>query len=346
MELFYSTDIRDRKGRALFGDNVAESGVASRVVLSAAEAEHCAKVMRHKEGDIVFIIDGKGGLYNCRIEKIVLPKKGEAHVECAVLEESHGVGGRNYHLVMAVCPTKNMDRYEWFVEKATELGVDQIVPVISEHSIRTSVKKERLEALALSATKQSLKSYLPEIADSISVSDFLNKCSCKDGEASARRILKLIAHCEDGDKKTIRQRLEDFMKAYRRTDGVIGGDGCQAIPEVDGVIDGDGCQAIPGVEGVIDGDGCQAIRGVDGVIDGDGCRAIPGVDGVIDVDDCQASKGLSVVIMIGPEGDFSSREIELALQKGFLPVTLGESRLRVETAAVVSVSEIYFASQG
>ena len=301
MELFYSTDIRDRKGRALFGDNVAESGVASRVVLSAAEAEHCAKVMRHKEGDIVFIIDGKGGLYNCRIEKIVLPRKGEAHVECAVLEESHGVGGRNYHLVMAVCPTKNMDRYEWFVEKATELGVDQIVPVISEHSIRTSVKKERLEALALSATKQSLKSYLPEIADSISVSDFLNKCSCKDGEASARRILKLIAHCEEGEKKTIRQRLEVFMKAYRRTDGVIDGDGCQAIP------------------------------GVDGVIDGDGCRA---------------SKDLSVVIMIGPEGDFSSREIELALQKGFLPVTLGESRLRVETAAVVSVSEIYFAIQG
>lgn len=301
MELFYSTDIRDRKGRALFGDNVAESGVASRVVLSAAEAEHCAKVMRHKEGDIVFIIDGKGGLYNCRIEKIVLPRKGEAHVECAVLEESHGVGGRNYHLVMAVCPTKNMDRYEWFVEKATELGVDQIVPVISEHSIRTSVKKERLEALALSATKQSLKSYLPEIADSISVSDFLNKCSCKDGEASARRILKLIAHCEDGDKKTIRQRLEEFMKAYRRADGIPDVDDCQAIPEVDGVIDGDGCRA---------------------------------------------SKDLSVVIMIGPEGDFSTREIELALQKGFLPVTLGESRLRVETAAVVSVSEIYFASQG
>ena len=301
MELFYSTDIRDRKGRALFGDNVAESGVASRVVLSAAEAEHCAKVMRHKEGDIVFIIDGKGGLYNCRIDKIVLPKKGEAHVECAVLEESHGVGGRNYHLVMAVCPTKNMDRYEWFVEKATELGVDQIVPVISEHSIRTSVKKDRLEALALSATKQSLKSYLPEISDSISVSDFLNKCSCKDGETSARRILKLIAHCEEGEKKTIRQRLEEFMKAYRRSDGIPGGDDCQAIPGVDGVIDGDGCQA---------------------------------------------SKDLSVVIMIGPEGDFSTREIELALQKGFLPVTLGESRLRVETAAVVSVSEIYFASQG
>ena len=301
MELFYSTDIRDKKGCGIFPVGAAGAGAASQVVLSGSEAEHCAKVMRHKEGDIVFIIDGKGGLYNCCIEKIVLPKKGEAHVECAVLEESHGVGGRNYHLVMAVCPTKNMDRYEWFVEKATELGVDQIVPVISEHSIRTSVKKERLEALALSATKQSLKSCLPEIADSISVSDFLNKCSFKDGEASAHRILKLIAHCEEGEKKTIRQRLEDFLKAYLRTDGIR---------------------------------------------DEGGCQAIPGVEGVIDVDDCRASKDLSVVIMIGPEGDFSTREIELALQKGFLPVTLGESRLRVETAAVVSVSEIYFASQG
>ena len=90
----------------------------------------------------------------------------------------------------------------------------------------------------------------------------------------------------------------------------------------------------------------KAYRRVDGIPGRDGRQAIPGVDGVIDGDDCQASKDLSVVIMIGPEGDFSTREIELALQKGFLPVTLGESRLRVETAAVVSVSEIYFAAQG
>ena len=255
MELFYSTDIRCGKGN--------RAG-AERLVLAGGEADHCVRVMRHKEGESIFVIDGKGGLYNCRIEKVMLPKKGEASVECAVLEESHGVGGLNYHLVMAVCPTKNMDRYEWFVEKATELGVDEIVPVISEHSIRTSLKKERLEALALSATKQSLKSYLPQIAEPVSVLDFI----CRD---YGKGELKLMAHCEEGEKETIRNCLAGFSGS---------------VPE------------------------------------GEKPR---------------------VVIMIGPEGDFSAKEIQLAREKGFLPVTLGSSRLRVETAAVVAVSEIYFA---
>ena len=146
MELFYSTDIRN-----------------TLIILSGSEADHCARVMRHKEGDTVFIIDGMGGLYNCRIRAISLPRRGEASVECEVVEKSLGVGARNYRLVMAVCPTKNMDRYEWFAEKATELGVDTIVPIISEHSIRTTLKKERLEALVLAATKQSLKSCLPTV---------------------------------------------------------------------------------------------------------------------------------------------------------------------------------------
>ena len=243
MELFYSTDIKK-----------------SVITLSGAEADHCARVMRHREGDTVFVMDGKGGLYNCTIARIVLPKRGDAVVECSVVEKSQGVGARNYHLVMAVCPTKNMDRYEWFVEKATELGVDSIVPIISDHSIRTSVKKERLEALVLAATKQSLKSCLPVVEDAVSVTDFLNR---DFGEGS----LRLMAHCEEGEKKTIRERLSDF-----------------------------------------------------------------------------AADNLRVVLMIGPEGDFSQKEIELALKKGFLPVTLGPSRLRVETAAVAGVSEIYFAS--
>lgn len=245
MELFYSTNINDRNGCCF---------------LSGSEAEHCARVMRYKEGDTVFIIDGRGGMYNCLIKKILLPKKGEAEVECRIVEKSEGVGGRPYRLVMAVCPTKNMDRYEWFAEKATELGVDVIVPLISDHSIRTTVKKERLEALVLSATKQSLKSCLPEVEDSMSVSDFLLR---DFGEGA----LKLIAHCEQGEKKTIREYVSTSQKP------------------------------------------------------------------------------LNVVIMIGPEGDFSQREIALAKEKGFLPLTLGSSRLRVETAAVVSVSEIYFASQ-
>lgn len=243
MELFYSTDIRK-----------------DTVLLKGQEADHCARVLRHKAGDTVFIIDGKGWLYNCTVVSLNVPKRGDAEVECRIVEKSEGVGGRPYRLVMAVCPTKNMDRYEWFAEKATELGVDAIVPLVSDHSIRTTVKKERLEALVLSATKQSLKSCLPEVEDAVSVSDFLLR---DFGEGA----LKLIAHCEEGEKKTIREYVSTSQKP------------------------------------------------------------------------------LNVVIMIGPEGDFSEREIALAKEKGFLPLTLGPSRLRVETAAVVSVSEIYFASQ-
>ena len=243
MELFYSTDIRK-----------------DTILLKGQEADHCARVLRHKAGDTVFVIDGKGGLYNCIVASLNVPKRGDAEVECRIVEKSEGVGGRPYRLVMAVCPTKNMDRYEWFAEKATELGVDVIVPLISDHSIRTTVKKERLEALVLSATKQSLKSCLPEVEDSVSVSDFLLR---DFGEGA----LKLIAHCEEGEKKTVREYVSTSQKP------------------------------------------------------------------------------LNVVIMIGPEGDFSQREIALAKEKGFLPLTLGSSRLRVETAAVVSVSEIYFASQ-
>ncbi|MBR5074672.1 MAG: 16S rRNA (uracil(1498)-N(3))-methyltransferase [Bacteroidales bacterium] len=242
MELFYSTEIRKET-----------------VLLRGQEADHCARVLRHKAGDTVFVIDGKGGLYNCTVVSLNVPKRGDAEVECRIVEKSEGVGGRPYRLVMAVCPTKNMDRYEWFAEKATELGVDAIVPLISDHSIRTTVKKERLEALVLSATKQSLKSVLPVVEDAVSVSDFLLR---DFGEGT----LKLIAHCEEGEKKTVREYVSTSQKP------------------------------------------------------------------------------LNVVIMIGPEGDFSEREIALAREKGFLPLTLGPSRLRVETAAVVSVSEIYFAS--
>ena len=242
MELFYSTDIRK-----------------DTVLLKGQEADHCARVMRHKAGDTIFVIDGKGGLYNCSVTELSVPKRGEAEVKCRIMEKSEGVGSRSYRLVMAVCPTKNMDRYEWFAEKATELGVDAIVPLISDHSIRTAIKKERLEALVLSATKQSLKSVLPVVENAVSVSDFLLR---DFGEGT----LKLIAHCEEGEKRTVREYLSE------------------------------------------------------------------------------SPRPLNVVIMIGPEGDFSQREISIAREKGFLPVTLGPSRLRVETAAVAAVGEIYFST--
>ena len=242
MELFYSTEIRK-----------------DIILLRGQEADHCVRVLRHKAGDTVFVIDGKGGLYNCTITSLNVPKRGDAEVECSIMEKSQGVGERPYRLVMAVCPTKNMDRFEWFAEKATELGVDAIVPLISDHSIRTTIKKERLEALVLSATKQSLKSVLPVVEDAVSVSDFLLRVF-EEG------TLKLIAHCEEGEKKTVREYVST------------------------------------------------------------------------------SHKPLNAVVMIGPEGDFTEREIALAKERGFLPLTLGPSRLRVETAAVVSVSEIYFAS--
>ncbi len=254
MELFYTTQIT--------GDTA---------ILSGEEAAHCIRVMRHKAGDVVFITDGAGNLYRCAVRSSAPASGGRPSkkqksadvVECGILEKSVGVGGRPYHLVMAVCPTKNIDRYEWFLEKATEFGIDALYPVVSDHSIRTTVKKERLEAIALSATKQSLKSYLPEIKDTVGVMEFLEKYQGRND------VLKLIAYCEPGDKKSIRSYIEES--------GIL-----------------------------------------------------------------QAGAARNVVIMIGPEGDFSDREIEAARKAGFRPVTLGESRLRVETAALAGVSEIYF----
>lgn len=255
MELFFTTQVNGKVA-----------------ILSGEEAAHCVRVMRHKVGDTIFVTDGAGNLYRCTVREIPSAVKGGKVskkqkiadiVECEILENSVGVGGRSYHLTMAVCPTKNIDRYEWFLEKATEFGIDALYPIISDHSIRTTVKKERLEAIALSATKQSLKSYLPEIKETVSVLDFIAEF------AESEDTLKLIAYCEPGDKKSIRARLSE-SKILREG----------SCPKV--------------------------------------------------------------AIMIGPEGDFSDREIEAAQNAGFKPVTLGESRLRVETAAIAGVSEIYF----
>lgn len=279
MELFYST-LRE----------------GSTILLKGGEAEHCAKVLRHKIGETVFVIDGAGGLYRCTIENIATEgeraKRGKKvaglEVVCHIEEESQGIGKRSYQLTMAVCPTKNNERYEWFVEKATEFGVDRIIPIISDHSIRTAVKRERLEAVALSATKQSLKACLPIVEEPISVMDFLRNSATTMGASSesdsATFRLKLIAYCEEiEEKKSIRQRIEELKDAAaaKKSSGSL-----LVQPPL-----------------------------------------------------------INFTIMIGPEGDFSQREIELALRNGFLPTTLGPSRLRVETAAIAAVSEIYFSQE-
>jgi 16S rRNA (uracil1498-N3)-methyltransferase len=230
MEIFFSDDICD-----------------GRVRLDAEESGHCVRVLRHRPGDEISVIDGRGTLYRCALE--IADAKG---AEARVLEAQRGYGAHPYHLTMAVCPTKNIDRFEWFVEKATEIGVDVIAPVIGERSERRVLKTDRLRRLALSAAKQSLKAAIPTIAEPQSVRDFI-----LDAPADA---LKLICYCfDDVERKQIQQLL-------------------------------------PAKE---------------------------------------------ICILIGPEGDFSPEEAALARERGWVPVSLGDSRLRTETAAVVAATAVY-----
>ena len=167
MELFFSDDILD-----------------SRVRLDQEESAHCVRVLRHRAGDEISVIDGRGTLYRCALE--IADAKG---AEARILERVPGFGAHPYRLTMAVCPTKNVDRFEWFVEKATEIGVDVIAPVIGERSERKVVKTDRLRRLVLSATKQSLKAAMPEVAEPVSVRDFI--------AAAPADALKLICYCFD-----------------------------------------------------------------------------------------------------------------------------------------------------
>lgn len=238
MELFYTKD--------------TDAGICR---LGQDESAHCVKVLRHRKGDLISVIDGCGTLYTCRI--ISDNHKG---VEAAVVESMQDWGGHPYHLHMAVCPTKNNDRYEWFVEKACEIGVDEISPVIGEHSERRIFKTARVEKILVSAAKQSLKGKVPSVNEPVSVKDFVKSCTEKDD------VLKLIAYCFEGEGFQ-RNSIKDVLRDYNGTD---------------------------------------------------------------------------VVVMIGPEGDFSPSEAQEAIKAGFIPVHLGDSRLRTETAAVTAVSAVYF----
>ena len=235
MEIFYSDSICD--------------GI---VELGPEESGHCVKVLRHREGDTVSVIDGRGTLYECVLTDAD-PKGASARVEARI----EGFGSHPYHLTMAVCPTKNTDRFEWFAEKATEIGVDVIAPVIGDHSERKVFKTERIKRLVLSATKQSLKGALPEVAEPVSVKEFI--------ETAAPDALKIICYCFEGE--TDRISIKDVLSA---------------------------------------------------------------------------SDAREICILIGPEGDFSPAEVSLALECGWKPVHLGESRLRTETAALTAVAAVYF----
>ena len=238
MELFYSTQM--------------ENGLCT---LTEEESRHCAKVLRHNVGDTINVIDGCGSLLECRI--IECGKK----VVCSVESVKENFGTHNYHLTMAVCPTKNIDRYEWFLEKATEMGIDEVVPVIGEHSERRIIKPERLEKILVSAAKQSLKGAIPVLRDAVSVKQFIKECAAAEG-------VKLIAYCGEQEKVTLAQAVQKAVAAN------------------------------------------------------------PGTP--------------RITVLIGPEGDFSPAEVEAAIGAGFSPLTLGDSRLRTETAAVAAVAGVYF----
>ena len=232
MEVFYSPEIKDGS-----------------CILPEEESVHCVRVLRHREGDEIYVIDGLGTLYTCRLTD-ASPKAARAQV----LREEPDWGAHPYFLQMAVCPTKNMDRYEWFAEKATELGLDVISPVIGDHSERKVFKSDRLRRILLSASKQSLKGAVPQVEEPVSVRDFI--ASVPDD------AVKIICCCFEGEVP--RTSINDVLRMTKR-----------------------------------------------------------------------------IVILIGPEGDFSREEAALAVAQGFIPVHLGPSRLRTETAALTAVEAVY-----
>ena len=239
MELFYAYEV--------------SGGV---VMLDAEESNHCVKVLRHRAGDDIDVIDGRGTLYHCRLT-LDSPKGAEAQV----LEAVPGWNSHPYHLTIGCCPTKNNDRFEWFVEKATEVGVDRIVPLIGEHSERKVYKTDRAKRIALSATKQSLKARIPVIEEPVTVKDFIKE----EIPDQVGDDVRLIAYCFDGDQKRV--SIMDVLKD---------------------------------------------------------------------------TKARNITVLIGPEGDFSKEEAMLAIEHGYIPVHLGPSRLRTETAAVTAAEAVYF----
>ncbi len=178
MQLFYAADF-----------------TAPEYTLSEEESRHAVKVLRLVEGDTLHITDGKGTLYRCEVASAH-----HKHCLVRVVEQWNDYEKMPYNLVMAVAPTKNIDRYEWFLEKATEIGVAEFIPLISDHSERRTIKHEREEKVITSAVKQSLKAYHPHLADITSFEEVVAR------EFSGR---KFIAHCGEaiGEKRYLASTL-------------------------------------------------------------------------------------------------------------------------------------------
>ena len=201
MELFYSADID--------GDLVR---------LDQDESGHCVRVLRHRTGDEVSVIDGRGNLYTCRLLDAD-PRSATARIE----SRTPGFGTHPYNLCIAVCPTKNTDRIEWFAEKATEIGVDTIAPVIGDHSERKVFKTDRIKRLVLSAAKQSLKGAVPEVLEAVSMKEFI--------EGVPDDTLKLICYCFEGEERRV--SIMDVLASCPALCSVKGGSsGLAAAPGI------------------------------------------------------------------------------------------------------------------
>jgi 16S rRNA (uracil1498-N3)-methyltransferase len=221
---------------------------AQTYILNEEESRHCSRVLRLTKGDQVQLIDGKGGFY---VAEILSETK--KNVILGILKTTLEYQKPNHHLHIAIAPTKNIDRLEWFLEKATEIGISEITPLICERSERKIVKEDRLNKVITSAVKQSMQAYHPLLNDAISFNELIGRKT--DAE-------KMIAHCIDGER---RQYISQLVKPAEH-----------------------------------------------------------------------------YLILIGPEGDFSPNEISLALQNGFKPLTLGNSRLRTETAGLAACFEVNY----
>jgi 16S rRNA (uracil1498-N3)-methyltransferase len=231
MQLFYSPTINETLTSFIFDKE---------------ESKHIIKVLRKQERDILYVTNGLGFLFKTEIA-LASDSKCTVNVLSFTKQETP-----KFHMHLAVAPTKMNERYEWFLEKATEIGIQEITPIICDHSERKVIKMDRYQKIIESAMKQSLHYYLPKLNEPILLKDFL-KIELK-GQ-------KYIAHCEETNKKSLKSQL---------------------LPIED------------------------------------------------------------VTLLIGPEGDFSVKEIEMALNNKYIPISLGETRLRTETAAIVACHSVVF----
>ena len=203
----------------LFYSNTIEDNI---LLLPQEEAVHCFRVLRHKIGDQINVIDGKGNLYLC---EILDTKSGSARI----ISKKENFGSHPYNIHIAVAPTKNTDRFEWFLEKATEIGIDRISPIICKHSERKVLKAIRGQRIILSAVKQSLKAYLPLYDDAISFEDFIKEFNADDKNSE---VLKYIAFCDEEliskegfERKSISEAVEHISSAKKSCIFLIGPEG-------------------------------------------------------------------------------------------------------------------------